>query len=85
MESKKKPEKMNREALEKVNGGAMVVKPNRFGGTSYHVIDDKAGEILDVSSRSSVAEEIAKKKNVSAEIMSPDDYVLKFKKDFSPS
>ena len=85
MQSKNKSEKINIKALEKVNGGAMVVKPNRFGGKSYHVVDDKAGEILDVSSRSSVAEEIAKKKNVSAEIMSPDDYVLKFKKDFSPS
>ena len=85
MDSKNKSEKINIEGLKKIHGGAMVVKPNRFGGTSYHVIDDKAGEILDVSSRSSVAEEIAKKKNVSAEIMSPDDYVLKFKKDFSPS
>ncbi len=85
MESKNKSEKINIKALEKVNGGAMVVKPNRFGGKSYHVVDDKTGEILDISSRSTVAEEIAKEKNMSTETMSPEDYVLKFKKDFSPS
>ncbi len=82
---KKKAEKINSDALEKVNGGVIVDKPNPQGGNSYFIVDDNTGNILDISSRSKVAETIAKENDMSTEHITTDDYIKKFNKDFSLS